>query len=98
MATLAADLVVGDSVTHTYTFIEFEDAQASSVFVKHGGKATREWSPRFLREFSQLVDWFCKLDDQRDTGDFETRFGKRSIDITGLLVVGRLRDLSEGER
>ncbi len=29
-----ADLVVGDSVTHNYCFIEFEDATPNSIFVK----------------------------------------------------------------
>src|SRR5690348_13613190 len=42
------DLVVGDSVTKAYTFIEYEEARPNSLFVKHGDKATREWGSRFL--------------------------------------------------
>jgi hypothetical protein len=94
----ACDLAVGDELTTSYTFIEFEDASPNSLFVRHGRKATREWSPRFLRGFSQLVDWFCKLDDRRNSDECEARFGKRSIDSAGLLVVGRDGHLGAGER
>jgi hypothetical protein len=92
------DLVVGDSRTKSYTFIEFEDAAPGSLFVKHGRRAAREWSPRFLHGFAQLVDWFRALDDRRHSDDFESRFGKRSIDFMGLLVVGRNHHLTVGER
>jgi hypothetical protein len=94
----ACDLAVGDALTKSFTFIEFEDARPGSLFVRHGRKAAREWSPRFLRGFSQLVDWFCKLDDRRNSDEFEARFGKRSIDGAGLLVAGRDGDLGAGER
>jgi hypothetical protein len=92
------DLAIGDSVTRSYTFVEFEDATPSSLFVRQGKKATREWSPRFLRGFAQLVDWFGKLEDSQKSDAFEARFGKRSIDCAGLLVVGRDRHLEAGER
>jgi hypothetical protein len=95
---LSCDLVVGDSGTKSYTFIEFEDATPGSLFVKHGKKAAREWSPRFLRGFSQIVDWFRALDDRRHSDDFETRFGKRSIDWAGVLIAGRDFHLDAGER
>jgi hypothetical protein len=94
----AGDLAVGDSRTRSYTFIELEDAAPSSLFVKHGRMATREWSPRFLRGFAQLVDWFKKLDDRRHSDEFEARFGKRSIECMGLLVVGRDQEMDVGER
>ena len=42
----AADLVVGDSVTKAYCFIEFERADQNSIFVTKQGKNTPEWSPR----------------------------------------------------
>jgi hypothetical protein len=92
------DLAAGDSVTKSYTFIEFEDAGPNSLFVRHARKATREWSPRFLRGFAQLIDWFRKLDDMRKTDEFEARFGKRAIDFMGLLVVGRDQHTDAGER
>lgn len=50
-----ADLVVGDSVNKTYCFIEFEDANQNSIFVNKG-RSTSDWSPRFERGFSQIID------------------------------------------
>ena len=41
------DLAIADSVTRACTFVEFEDAGPRSLFVQHGDKPTREWSPRF---------------------------------------------------
>lgn len=92
------DLVVGDSARNAYCFIEFEDASPNSLFVKQGRKATREWSPRFDRGFSQIIDWFCKLDDMRKSDAFAALFGARSIRSTGILIAGRSQHLLPGER
>ena len=93
----ACDLVVGDSVTKTFGFIEFEEAGPSSIFVQRGAKVTPEWSPRFERGFSQILDWFYKLDDMEKTDEFEARFGARSINFFGLLVIGRSEPLAPRE-
>ena len=93
-----ADLVVGDSVKRAYCFIEFEDAGPASLFVKQGKKATRAWSPRFDHGYSQIIDWFAKLEDMRKSDDFAARFGARSIRYTGVLVLGRDHYLLPGER
>jgi hypothetical protein len=92
------DLIVGDSKERRYTFVEFEDATPTSIFVKREGKHTPEWSRRFEHGFSQLVDWFYKLDDIRHTTGFHTVFGTEPIDYTGLLVVGRHKSLDLRER
>jgi hypothetical protein len=91
------DLTIADSVTRACTFVEFEDAGPRSLFVQHGDKATREWSPRFDHGFSQVVDWFYKLQDMINTATMEARFGKRAIDYTGVLVVGRDQHMKPGE-
>ncbi len=91
------DLVVGDSKSKAFAFIEFEDAAPESIFVKKGAKATPEWAPRFEKGFSQLVDWFFKLHEQGPTPTFETLFGSRSIQALGLLVVGRTEKLAPRE-
>src|SRR5207248_10727782 len=93
----SCDLVVGDSGAKGYSFIEFEDAGPRSIFVQQGQKATREWSPRFEHGYSQIIDWFYKLDDRRNSDDCEARFGKRAIDFTGVLVIGRRQYLQPGE-
>jgi hypothetical protein len=85
----SCDLVVGDSVRHQFGFIEWEDASATSLFRQQGRKTTPEWAVRVERGFSQIIDWFWKLDDMSRTDEFQTRFGTRHAPYFGLLVVGR---------
>jgi hypothetical protein len=94
----ACDLAVGDSVKHSYCFVEFEDAGPNSLFTQRGKKATREWSARFDHGYSQIIDWFYKLHDLGKSDDFAARFGARSISYTGILVVGRDQFFRAGER
>ena len=89
----SCDIVVGDSRTKAYCLIELEDAAKKSIFDRAGKKATRDWSPRFEHAFSQIVDWFYKLADIRQTNEFERLFG-RHAKFAGLMVIGR-RDLLE---
>jgi hypothetical protein len=93
----SCDLVVGDSVTRTYGFIEFEDAVSSSIFVQRGARATPDWSARFDHGMSQIIDWFYKLDDMEKTDEFDARFGGRTIKFFGLLVIGRSEALAPRE-
>jgi hypothetical protein len=85
----SCDLVVGDSARKVYGFVEWEDAAAGSLFRQQGRKATPEWSSRFEHGYSQIIDWFCKLDDMARTDEFESRFGARNIHYFGLLIAGR---------
>ncbi|MES3628717.1 MAG: DUF4263 domain-containing protein [Longimonas sp.] len=93
-----ADLVVGDASSGWYGFIEFENADASSIFTTKPGKATPEWSPRFEHGFSQLVDWFWKLSDMENTRDFANRFGDEYAGYEGLLIAGRVDELTRREK
>jgi len=43
--------------------------------VAKGAKATLEWSERFEHGFSQVPDWFWKLNDRTPTSEFAHRFG-----------------------
>ena len=88
-----ADLVVGDSTNATYCFIEFEDATRNSIFVKKE-RSTSDWSSRFEHGFSQIVDWFWKLDDFRNTAQFRAVFESDSINFYGMLIIGRESFLS----
>jgi hypothetical protein len=85
----SCDLVVGDAIRNIFTFVEWEDGSTSSLFRQQGKKATPEWGTSVERGFSQVLDWFWKLDDMARTDDFEARFGARNIRYSGLLVVGR---------
>ena len=70
----SCDLAVGDSASHNFCLVEFEDASPNSVFTKKKGKATPEWSARFDHGFSQILDWFNILEDQTGTAQFKTKF------------------------
>jgi Domain of unknown function (DUF4263) len=91
------DLVVGDSKSHNFCFVEFEDAAANSIFVKKRSKATPEWSPRFEHGFSQILDWFSILEDQKRTVQFQSKFESLTIQYVGLLVIGRRHYLDESQ-
>lgn len=93
----ACDLAVGDSMTGQYCFVEFEDATATSLFVAKGTKATLEWSPRFEHGFSQVLDWFWKLNDMDGTTEFVHRFGL-TASYEGMLIIGRSTGLSHKEQ
>ena len=93
-----ADIVVGDSESGRYLFIEMEDAGPNSIFEKKRGRATSEWSSRFERGYSQLVDWFWKLSDMKQTREFVTRFGTEITDYYGMLIIGRKDALDQKER
>jgi hypothetical protein len=94
----SADLVVGDSLTNSYCFIEFENADHNSIFSQAGNRNTRKWSPRLENGFSQIIDWFYKLDNQKTTIDFENRFQTRNINYIGLLIIGRNNSILPEEK
>lgn len=94
----ACDLAIGDSQTNTYCFVEFENATPNSIFQKQGKKATPEWSSRFEHGFSQVVDWFWKLDDMSRSTDFKSKFGADFVKYHGLLVLGRSHYLDYAEQ
>ena len=93
----ACDLVIGDSTRRAYCFVEFENAAENSIF-RQSKRNVSEWSPRFERGFSQIIDWFYKLDVQSETRDFEYRFGRRSLYSMGPLIIGRDAELSAKEK
>jgi hypothetical protein len=92
------DLVVGDSQTNHYCFIEFEDATPYSVFKKKRGKTNADWSDRLNRGFSQIIDWFMVLEGQRRSALHKARFGTDVIHFNGLLVIGRDAHLDDVHR
>ena len=95
----AADLVVGDSSRRVYGFVEFEDAAPDSIFRKEAKKHSLAWASRFERGYSQIIDWFWKLNDLARTDTLGYRFeGARSIHYYGLLVIGRSAHLGPSER
>lgn len=93
----ACDLAVGDSSNHTYLLVEFEDAKKNSLF-RNNGKYAPDWSQRLEHGFSQVIDWFWKLDDMEGTTDYEHKFGAKKATFHGLLVIGRSENLVPREK
>ena len=83
------DLFVGDSERRSYCFVEFEDAGPNSLLKRTGGKGTPEWSARFEHGFSQLVVWFCRLDDEAKLKKWANVFGGGHVHYSGMLIAGR---------
>jgi hypothetical protein len=94
----ACDLAVGERGRNAYCFVEFEDGMRGSVFEQEGKKATRKWGRRFDHGYSQVIDWFHKLDDRRSSADFVARFGSYEINYEAVLVIGRDQHLDAGEK
>lgn len=55
------DMVIGDSDNQAYCFIEFEDAQPTSIFTTQKTKFQSEFSYRLEHGYSQIIDWFYLL-------------------------------------
>ena len=91
------DLAVGEPHTHSYCFIEFEDATKDSIFVSNGKKYKSEFSSRLEHGFSQVVDWFYKLEGLQNTLDMNERFGSYQIHYEGLLIIGRDQFINDAE-
>ncbi len=94
----AADIVLSSSETQVVCAIELEDAGPDSVFQKVGHRSTPEWSRRFERGFSQLVDWFYAWDDHKSSVGFAKHFGFGHVVFAGLRVIGRSTDMSVADR
>jgi hypothetical protein len=93
-----ADLVVGDSNSSWYGFVEFEGATENSIFQFKGSKSTPDWSRHFEHGFSQVLDWFWKLSSQEYEREFTYRFGKDFAGYEGMLIIGRSQDLQPREQ
>jgi hypothetical protein len=93
----ALDLIVGDREQKAYCFIEFEDAKSDSLF-QGEGRAVKYWGSRFLKGYSQLMDWSWKKNEMLHTQAFQRQFGEPYPHIIGILVVGRTREVGSEER
>jgi hypothetical protein len=93
-------LAIGDSISKTFLLIEFEDAKKNSLFVTKKGKSTPQWAPRLEQGFSQIIDWFWKINTIETSHDYKYRFGSASdeVEIHGLLVIGRDQHLEPREK
>lgn len=89
----ACDLAVGNTNTHSYCFVEFEDAKHDSLF-RTGKRFKPSFGRRLEQGASQVLDWFCKLETLQNTQEMVDRFEVPKIDYSGLLIIGRNADLN----
>ena len=84
----ASDLALGNSSKNIYCFIEFEDARQRSLFSDET-KYKPSFGRRLEHGYSQIIDWFCKLEGLQRSQDMIDRFNNPTIDFYGLLIIGR---------
>lgn len=87
-----ADFAICNTEKNMYVFVEFEEAKKNSIFKQVGktrGITRFEWSDKFEHGYSQVIDWFFRLDDFAETNKFQEHFGVNEISYTGYLVIGR---------
>lgn len=87
------DLAIANSSENVYCFLEFEDATRHSLFKKEG-KYQPAFSSRFEQGYSQILDWFNKIEKQ-SLHEKQNRFGSITINYHGLLVIGRDKFLNQ---
>lgn len=92
-----ADVLLGSRAAHQFCIVEFEPGEEDAIFRKQARK-NPEWSSRFENAFSQIVDWFWALEDEKNTADFRTTFGEGEISFASLLVMGRTANLDDAKR
>lgn len=92
------DLVVGDWKHKKFLFVEFENAKKDSLFSKKKSKTTTEWGSRLDHGFSQVVDWFWILSEEKVSRKYEEKFGTRDASMHGLVVVGRSDDVKNRKK
>ena len=91
------DLVIGNSQTHDYCFVEFENATAESIFTKKKGRYEPYYTCRFEQGYSQVADWFYQLNDVSES-QMTKRFDEPRINYYGVLIIGRSAFLSDNEK
>ena len=91
------DLVIGNSETNDYCFVEFENATADSIFTKKKGRSESYYTCRFEQGYSQVADWFYQLNDVSDS-QMVKRFERPRINYYGMLIIRRSAALSDNEK
>jgi hypothetical protein len=87
-----ADYAVANEDRSKFLFVEFEHAKKDSIFatkVKTKANQSYQWAKTFEHGFSQVLDWYFRLDDYQRASKIEEHFGAPKIDYVGILVIGR---------
>jgi len=82
------DLVLGNNGSRRFGLVEFEDAEANSIF-KKGTNQYRYWSPRIEHGFSQILDWAWVRADHPNDSVLRAGFGGPITTSAYAVVCGR---------
>jgi len=93
-----ADIILGSKAAGQFCVVEFEPGTHGAIFKKQPKRKNPEWSSRFEHAFSQIVDWFYCLEDQKNTAQFRNAFGSSEVSFASLIVMGRLKSLTEAAK
>ncbi len=85
---LVCDIGIGDSEANTYCLIELEGAQKNSLF-KNKPKNYPKYSDRLECGYSQIIDWFFKIDEIKNTSGIKRRFAGEYPRVNAVLIIGR---------
>ena len=85
---LVCDIGIGDSEANTYCLIELEGAQKNSLF-KNKPKNYPKYSDRLECGYSQIIDWFFKIDELKNTSGIKRRFAGEYPRVNAVLIIGR---------
>ena len=87
---LVCDIGIGDSSSNKYCLIELEAAKKNSIF-KSKPKNYPKYSDRLECGYSQIIDWFFKIDEMKNTSSIKRRFAGDYPRVNAVLVIGRSR-------
>jgi Domain of unknown function (DUF4263) len=85
---LVCDIGIGDSRSNTYCLIELEAAKRNSIF-KNKPKNYPKYSDRLECGYSQIIDWFFKIDEMKNTSSIKRRFAGDYPRVNAVLIIGR---------
>lgn len=88
------DLVLGNDGQRRFGLIEFEDAEATSIF-KKGTVQYRSWSPRIEHGFSQILDWAWVRSDHPSDSVLLAGFGGPITTSAYAVICGRDASLAD---
>ncbi|RVU18663.1 Shedu anti-phage system protein SduA domain-containing protein [Methylobacterium oryzihabitans] len=88
------DLVLGNDGQRRFGLVEFEDAEATSIFRK-GTAQYRSWSPRIEHGFSQILDWAWVRADHPHDSVLLAGFGGPITTSAYAVICGRDASLAD---
>jgi hypothetical protein len=90
---LVCDIGIGDSAANKYCLIELEGAQKNSIF-KNKPKNYPKYSDRLECGYSQIIDWFFKIDEMKSISSIKRRFSGDYPRVNAVLIIGRAHFLT----